>query len=1040
MSMTAVIGALRAVLGLETAAFEKGIGESVKGLNQLSKQFAATAKTMESVGKGMSVAITAPVIAWRALSIKAGSDFEDAMIRVRKATGATSDQVSQLADMAKRIGEDSGLGATKTAGLIEDLGKRGVDITDILGGAAEAAIKLAKANNGELGPSAELIERLMKTFGVTAGDLPKLVDGITATIRTSRLTLDDYKDAVDGGAAALAGMGLKFEDFNAGLAVTSSAFASGGEAVASFRSFITKLVPSGKEAADAMKALKLEFFDSKGAMIPLEEIAGRLNVALAGLSDKSKIDVINKIFGRRAMNTAITLAKQGAEGVRNMKDQIEAMDRQAGGGVKGPESLSLSLKKLKASLEGLQIAIAETGLVAWAAQMAQTMTGFVRVLNQTNPEMLKWAVTIASVAAAIGPITLTFGKFFAVLGKIGPMIARLAPAFAGVAAAALPWVAVAAAIGATAAALVFFSDKIPIGLNGTVLLSDALSAIGDEFRNFGAMAGVAGDAIAGWAGKVADLLGLTETFQGVTAAWQTMLDTIGGGSGASSGLGDVLYLVFIQPLDTALNFITGFTAAVIVAFKTLGPAIGDLMTRFGNTLLSALQTVINGAIEKLNWLRAQIGKSELPMIQFEPWANENAGAADKAGRAIAQAFAEGFSGSLIKETIARVTGNATKKATERLLAKVAQDAMIANNDPKGIGSGGKPIGGGGGGGGDNLDLGGGGHEKKTAAQKLEEYIVALGRQVELEKMAAKEKAVNEALDKAQAIATEGKIKLTEKDTSTIREYVLAELAAKDATAERARLEQLAKKTIEDSATAQETYNKALADLKKMLDLNLISQDQFTKAKKVLDDQLAKSNDGLQSQLEQVSTAITDAAKEAAQELLNTDKTFGEILTSMAKRFSQFALQIFLFEPLFKQLGDTLKGLASSAVGGAGSGGGGGLLSGLGNWFSGLFGKSGAGGGGIDAEIANWSSYGGARAGGGNVNPGSWYRINEKGQEGFAPSIPGRIIPADDMASMSGAGGARVVNQTMIFKTPDADSFRRSKRQVARQARTLTGAA
>lgn len=107
------------------------------------------------------------------------------------------------------------------------------------------------------------------------------------------------------------------------------------------------------------------------------------------------------------------------------------------------------------------------------------------------------------------------------------------------------------------------------------------------------------------------------------------------------------------------------------------------------------------------------------------------------------------------------------------------------------------------------------------------------------------------------------------------------------------------------------------------------------------------------------------------------------------------------------------------------GGGGGL----GGMFSGLFKQGGASGGagaGAGGGIGGFFKSlfkNGFRAGGGKVNPGRSYVVGEFRPEVFKPSVSGTIEP-------STGGGTQIFNIT----TPDADSFRRSQRQIAREAR------
>jgi hypothetical protein len=94
----------------------------------------------------------------------------------------------------------------------------------------------------------------------------------------------------------------------------------------------------------------------------------------------------------------------------------------------------------------------------------------------------------------------------------------------------------------------------------------------------------------------------------------------------------------------------------------------------------------------------------------------------------------------------------------------------------------------------------------------------------------------------------------------------------------------------------------------------------------------------------------------------------------------------------------------------GGGSGGGLLSGIGDMFSGLFG----------------SLFGGGKATGGSVSAGRGYMVGEQGPELFRPSVSGQIIPLGDLGlgsvfgggqlgdrgALAGAGGTKMLQDAM----------------------------
>lgn len=89
----------------------------------------------------------------------------------------------------------------------------------------------------------------------------------------------------------------------------------------------------------------------------------------------------------------------------------------------------------------------------------------------------------------------------------------------------------------------------------------------------------------------------------------------------------------------------------------------------------------------------------------------------------------------------------------------------------------------------------------------------------------------------------------------------------------------------------------------------------------------------------------------------------------------------------------------------------------------LFGGSGGGGGSTAGSIAKivGSLFGGGRAAGGPVSPGQIYRINENGQEYFAPTTAGKIIPAGQLGVPGGAsaGGAPSITINHTVNANDA---------------------
>jgi hypothetical protein len=109
MALGDVIASLAVSLSLETAAFEKGADVAEKRLAQSQKRFEAMGKSLQGLGTKLSIAVTAPFVAFGVSATKAALESRDAMGQVESAlksmggaAGRTKEQLSDLASKGMR--------------------------------------------------------------------------------------------------------------------------------------------------------------------------------------------------------------------------------------------------------------------------------------------------------------------------------------------------------------------------------------------------------------------------------------------------------------------------------------------------------------------------------------------------------------------------------------------------------------------------------------------------------------------------------------------------------------------------------------------------------------------------------------------------------------------------------------------------------------------------------------------------------------------------------------------------------------------------
>lgn len=462
-------------------------------MSQAAASLRSVGKTMQTIGRGMSLAITAPMAGIGVASLNTAAEFEASMNRVRAATDATADEIANLDSVALEMGKTTQFSATQSAEAIEILAKNGLNASQILGGALKASMLLAASTGSDLAASGDLATDVMGQFGKTAEEMTGLVDGMVGTLLTSKFGFDDYRLAIAQAGGVAGGLGVKFEDFNAAIAGTSSLFASGSDAGTSFKTFLQRLVPASGPAAEAMKNLNLEFFNADGSMKGMAEVAQELQEGLAGLSDEARNDALSTIFGTDALRTAIGLAQQGADGINNLKAAIgdTSAEDQAAARMEGYTG---EMKKLQSALEGLRIAIGRSGILEMATDITTGLAKIVEGLSSADPKMVRLGVIVGTVAAALGPVIFGLGLFAAGIAAIG------APVLLAI-----------AAIASIGAAVFTFKDELAAGVRA---VTDFATGIRDRFNQLSAESG-------GWAQAIVQAI-----INGLALLYQAGIDAI----------------------------------------------------------------------------------------------------------------------------------------------------------------------------------------------------------------------------------------------------------------------------------------------------------------------------------------------------------------------------------------------------------------------------------------------------------------------------------------------------------------------------------
>lgn len=616
----AVIGALRVTMGLDSAAFTEGLSRAQKHLRDVGGRMERIGGQMKTLGAGMSLALTAPIVAFGVTSMKAAGDFEQAMNRVQAVSGATADEFAALRKQARDLGAATQFSASEAADAMGFLSMAGMKANDILA-AMPKTLELAASAQLDMGRAADIVTNIMAGYGLGVEELGRANDVLVKSFTSANTDLSQLAEAMKYAGPVASAAGVQFEEAAAALSLMGNAGIQGSMAGTSLRGAISRILSPTKAMSKAMAAAGLDFTDAQGRLLPLVDIIRALepHAADAGL--------FMTLFGQRAGPAMAALVSQGADAVKSLTGElVNSAGTASEIAAVQMRGFNGSMRELKSAFEELQLAVADSGILDMLQGLAVKMAGFIRSIAAVNPKLLAIGVAVAAAAAAIGPLIFAAGALTASIGVMLPMLGAIAPFILPV---------VAAVAGLTVAFLAFKDKIIPAAkafystLKETVgpklqplfdALKSAFSAVGEVFNAiFGKESGstegleMFGRIVARVFGAVVDLItGALNVITNILRAFAALLR--GDFSGMWNALGSAVKAVVTAVLKAFETLFPGVTASVRKMYEGVKAWLQDKLFGVLRGVISRVQAVSDAFFKLYD---AVVGHSYVPDMVTE---------------------------------------------------------------------------------------------------------------------------------------------------------------------------------------------------------------------------------------------------------------------------------------------------------------------------------------------------------------------------------------------------------------------------------------
>jgi TP901 family phage tail tape measure protein len=432
------LSTLTAATARQTAANERlaftssgpgsaGFFQTQKGANAARGALIGLSRITPLTVFGLQATGVAAIIAGAAIarSISSAAEFEKQLNTFQAVTGVTADQLSRVRDEALALGADTRL-AAQSAGdaavAMTELAKAGLTVEDSIA-AARGVLELAGAAEIQAGEAAKIVAGQLNAFSLAGDQAVRVVDLLASASIAAQGEISDFAFAFQQVSSVAASANVSIEQQTALLVELAKAGIQGADAGTSLRTFLLRLVPTTKQAAEFTKALGVELDGTKTEGAQLASVIEQYRSVLSLLTPIQRTNVLNQIFGQDAYRASAVIFGQNAGELGNL---IDALDN---------EGIAAALNQAKS--EGLAGAAAglRSNLETVGIELGKLVDGpleqFVRGLSDAVTETTTLVTKIgdlgsAAASAKIPVINIPFKVVITGGGAVGEWFRRAA--------------------------------------------------------------------------------------------------------------------------------------------------------------------------------------------------------------------------------------------------------------------------------------------------------------------------------------------------------------------------------------------------------------------------------------------------------------------------------------------------------------------------------------------------------------------------------------------------------------------------------------
>jgi TP901 family phage tail tape measure protein len=248
---------------------------------------------------------------------------------------------------------------------------------------------------------------VINAFGLDMSQAQAVSDSLFTAVKGGKTTFSEMSDSLFNVAPAAAAAGVSFQEVNAALAAMTSSGVPTSVATTQVRAALTGLQKPSKELDAIFQKLGYQ-----NAQVALESQGLAFALDAVKTASNGNNGELQRLLGStEAVAAANILAGTGAE---KFTAEMEAQATAIGATDAAFSEIdkSRSLERLKISIQNIAVQVGNI-LIPAVERVIAVITPWIERFRELDPNAQRLVVTIAGVAAAIGPLLIVGGKLIA---------------------------------------------------------------------------------------------------------------------------------------------------------------------------------------------------------------------------------------------------------------------------------------------------------------------------------------------------------------------------------------------------------------------------------------------------------------------------------------------------------------------------------------------------------------------------------------------------------------------------------------------------